>query len=100
MEQITYDGIKFHTTVNKFLVRMDKHEKVTKGGIYIPDTAKQKTDFTGIVVAVSRGMEEEGLIKVGDRVVLMKNIKRVVPTDDNKNEYRLYNKSELSLCTT
>ena len=76
---------------------MDKHEKVTKGGIIIPDTVKKRTDFTGVVVANSRGMEEEGIIKVGDRVVLMKNIKRVVPTDDTKNEYRLYNKSEI-LC--
>lgn len=97
MEQITYQGVKFHTTVNKILVRMDKHEKVTKGGIIIPDTVKKRTDFTGVVVANSRGMEEEGTIKVGDRVVLMKNIKRVVPTDDTKNEYRLYNKSEI-LC--
>ena len=97
MEQITYEGEKFHTTVNKFLVRMDKHEKVTKGGIIIPDTVKKRTDFTGVVVANSRGMEEEGTIKVGDRVILMKNIKRVVPTDDTKNEYRLYNKSEI-LC--
>lgn len=76
---------------------MDKHEKVTKGGIIITDTVKKRTDFTGVVVANSRGMEEEGTIKVGDRVVLMKNIKRVVPTDDTKNEYRLYNKSEI-LC--
>ena len=76
---------------------MDKHEKVTKGGIIIPDTVKKRTDFTGVVVVNSRGMEEEGTIKVGDRVVLMKNIKRVVPTDDTKNEYRLYNKSEI-LC--
>ena len=97
MEQITYEGKKFHTTVNKILVRMDKHEKVTKGGIIIPDTVKKRTDFTGVVVANSRGMEEEGTIKVGDRVILMKNIKRVVPTDDTKNEYRLYNKSEI-LC--
>ena len=76
---------------------MDKHEKVTKGGIIIPDTVKKRTDFTGVVVANSRGMEEDGTIKVGDRVILMKNIKRVVPTDDTKNEYRLYNKSEI-LC--
>ena len=97
MSEVTYQGVKFHTTVNKILVRMDKHEKVTKGGIIIPDTVKKRTDFTGVVVANSRGMEEEGTIKVGDRVILMKNIKRVVPTDDTKNEYRLYNKSEI-LC--
>ena len=97
MSEVTYQGVRFHTTVNKILVRMDKHEKVTKGGIIIPDTVKKRTDFTGVVVANSRGMEEEGTIKVGDRVILMKNIKRVVPTDDTKNEYRLYNKSEI-LC--
>ena len=100
MSEVTYDGVKFHTAVNKFLVRMDKHEKVTKGGIIIPDTVKKRTDFTGVVVATSRGMEKEGLINVGDRVILMKNIKRVVPTDDTKNEYRLYTKKELSICTT
>lgn len=95
---VTYEGVQFNTTVNKFLVRMDKPEKITKSGIIIPDTSKLKTDFTGVVVAVSRGMEEDETISVGNRVIVMKNIKRVVPTDDDKNEYRLYNKSELSIC--
>ena len=97
---VTYEGKQFNTTVNKFLVRMDKIQKVSKGGIIIPDTAKLKTDFTGTVVAVSRGMENDKTISVGDKVATMKNIKRVVPTDDRHNEYRLYNKNELFLCTS
>lgn len=97
MSDVTVNGLKFYTTANKFLVRMDKPEKITKSGLIIPDTVNLKTDFTGVVVAISRGMEKDGTISVGDRVILMKNIKRVVPTDDTKNEYRLYNKSEI-LC--
>ena len=92
---VTYEGKQFNTTVNTILVRMDKPEKVTSSGIIIPDTAKLRTDFSGIVAAISRTEERTGLIKVGDKVLVTKNEKRVAPTDDNQNEYRLYNKKEI-----
>jgi co-chaperonin GroES (HSP10) len=92
---ITYEGRKFNTAVNTVLVRMDKHEKVTPSGIIIPSTAKMKTDFSGVVAAVSRGIEKEGIIKVGERVIVTKQTKRVLPTDDPNNEYRLFNRQEV-----
>jgi co-chaperonin GroES (HSP10) len=92
---VTYEGRKFNTQVNTVLVRMDKHEKVTPSGIIIPDTAKKRTDFSGIIAAVSRGIEDEGVIKVGERAIVTKNTKRVLPTDDPNNEYRLFNRMEV-----
>ena len=92
---VTYQGVEFNTTINTILVRMDKVESISKGGIIIPETAKKRTDFSGIVAAVSRTEERTGDIKVGDRVLVTKNEKRIAPTDDEKNEYRLYNKKEI-----
>lgn len=97
---ITYQGKFFNTTINTFLVRMDAVGSISKGGILIPSSAQKRTDFSGTVVAVSREEERTGLIKIGDRVLVTKNEKRIAPTDDPKNEYRLYNKKELLLCTT
>ncbi len=79
---------------------MDKPPTISSGGILIPATAKLKTDFSGEVVAVSRTEERTKEIKIGDRVLLTKNEKRVVPTDNPSDEYRLYNKKEILLCTT
>lgn len=97
VSKITYNGHGFFTTVNTVLVKMDKHEKITKTGIIIPDTAKKRTDFSGEIVAVSRGIAEDGEIKVGDRVVVEKQTKRTMPTDDNENEYRLYKVNEIKM---
>ena len=97
---VTYECKQFNTTVNTILVRMEKPEKITSSGIIIPDTAKLRTDFSGIVAAVSRTEERTGEIKVGDRVLVTKNEKRIAPTDDPHNVYRLYNKKEILLCTT
>ena len=94
---VTCNGLEFHTSVNTILLRMDKCEKITKSGIIIPDTAKKKTDFSGTIVAVSRGVEAKGEMKVGDRAIVSKNTKRTLPTDDNENEYNLYNLSEVKL---
>lgn len=94
---VTVNGKQINTTVNTILVKMDKPPKVSTGGIIIPDTAKLKTDFSGTVVAISRSEEKTGMIRVGDRVLLSKNEKRVVPTDDARNEYRMYNKKSILL---
>lgn len=97
---VTYQGKFFNTTINTILVKMDKLDETTSSGIIIPKTAQKRTDFSGTVVAVSRTEERTGEIKVGDRVLVTKNEKRIAPTDDPRNEYRLYNKKEILLCTT
>ena len=47
-------------------------ESRTEGGLYIPDTAKEKPQ-TGIVVAVGEGSEETPItVKVGEKVLFPK----------------------------
>jgi chaperonin GroES len=56
--------------------RIDKEEERTRGGIIIPDTAKEKPQ-EGKVVAVGPGRREDGKVlavdvKVGDRILFGK----------------------------
>ena len=66
--------------------RMDAEEKV-KGGIIIPDTAKEKP-LEGKVVAVGAGrLDEDGKripmeVKVGDRILIGKYTGTEVKIDD------------------
>jgi chaperonin GroES len=47
-------------------------ESRTEGGLYIPDTAKEKPQ-TGVVVAVGEGSEETPItVKVGEKVLFPK----------------------------
>jgi chaperonin GroES len=47
-------------------------ESRTEGGLYIPDTAKEKPQ-TGIVVAIGEGSEETPItVKVGEKVLFPK----------------------------
>jgi chaperonin GroES len=69
--------MKIRPIQNRVQVRRDPPTDVTKGGIVIPDAAKDKLT-RGTVVAVGRGrMSEKGhfietTLKVGDRVVFGK----------------------------
>jgi chaperonin GroES len=63
---------------DRVIVKRVKEEEKTKGGIIIPDTAKEKPQ-EGLVIAVGSGrIEEEGKKKVplevkkGDRVLFSK----------------------------
>ncbi|MFP4329387.1 MAG: co-chaperone GroES [Alkalispirochaetaceae bacterium] len=51
---------------DRILLKTEKEEEKTKSGLYIPETAQEKTQ-TGEVVAV--GDDEEIKVKVGDRVM-------------------------------
>ena len=54
---------------DRILVRPAEAEEVTKGGIIIPDTAKEKPQ-KGTVVAVGNGKKDEPItVKVGDQVL-------------------------------
>lgn len=47
-------------------------ESRTEGGLYIPDTAKEKPQ-TGVVVAIGEGSEETPItVKVGEKVLFPK----------------------------
>jgi chaperonin GroES len=70
-------AVKLDPLGDRVVVRPSSKEEVTKGGIVIPDTAKEKPQ-EGEVVAVGPGkMTEEGKrippdVKVGDIVVYAK----------------------------
>ena len=65
---------KLQPLADRVVVKPIQKEEVTKGGIYLPDTAKEKPQ-EGEVIAIGPGrMTEEGKripleVKVGDRVL-------------------------------
>lgn len=61
---------------DRLIIQLEKTEKVTAGGLYIPDTAELAGNMRGVVVAVGRGHRNKfGKIqpmevKVGDRIMI------------------------------
>jgi len=54
---------------DRVMVKLEKNEAKTAGGIIIPDTAQEKTQ-TGTVVAAGPGTEKEAItVKAGDKVM-------------------------------
>jgi chaperonin GroES len=54
---------------DRVMVKLEKNEAKTAGGIIIPDTAQEKTQ-QGIVTAVGPGTEKEKItVKNGDKVM-------------------------------
>ncbi|MCX7882479.1 MAG: co-chaperone GroES [Brevinematales bacterium] len=64
---------------NRVLIKVKETEEKTKGGIYIPQTAQEKTQ-TGVVVAV--GTDESIKVKVGDQVLYDKYAGTQIKIDD------------------
>ena len=68
---------KLQPLADRLVVKPIQKEEVTKGGIFLPDTAKEKPQ-EGEVIAVGPGrMTDEGKriamdLKVGDRVIYSK----------------------------
>ena len=58
-------GVCMKAVKDRIIVLSDKKIKVTKGGIYIPDTAEQR-DHSGVVVAVGPDVIQA---KVGDKIL-------------------------------
>ena len=90
--------MKFRPLGDRVLVRRVDEETKTKGGIIIPDTAKEKPQ-EGEVVAVGTGARaENGTItpmdvKVGDRVLMGKYSGSEVKIDDH--EYTILREDEI-----
>jgi len=54
---------------DRVLVKLEKNEAKTAGGIIIPDTAQEKTQ-QGVVVETGPGTEKEKVtVKKGDRIM-------------------------------
>ncbi len=70
-------SMKIRPLQDRVIVRRLEEEQKTKGGIYIPDTAKEKP-MEGEVVAVGKGkVADDGKlvkpeVKAGDRVLFSK----------------------------
>jgi chaperonin GroES len=80
-------AIKLQPLADRLVVKPTQKEEMTKGGIYLPDTAKEKPQ-EGEVVAVGPGrMTDEGKriamdIKVGDKVIYSKYGGSEIKIDD------------------
>jgi chaperonin GroES len=78
---------KLQPLADRLVVKPMAKEEVTKGGIFLPDTAKEKPQ-EGEVVAIGPGrMTDEGKriameIKVGDRVIFTKYGGSEIKIDD------------------
>jgi len=70
-------AIKLQPLGDRVVVRPSSEEDVTKGGIILPDTAKEKPQ-RGVIIAVGPGrLDEEGKrvpmeVKKGDKVIYSK----------------------------
>jgi chaperonin GroES len=80
-------AIKLQPLADRVVVKPMQKEEVTKGGIYLPDTAKEKPQ-EGEVVAVGPGrVGEDGKriamdVKVGDKVIYSKYGGSEIKIDD------------------
>ncbi len=81
-------GIKVHPLFDRILVRREEPREVVKGGIVLPDTAKEKP-LEGTVIAVGEGKRNDAgdgfvapVIKKGDRVLIGKYSGTEVRIDD------------------
>ena len=82
-------AIKLQPLADRILVRPIEKEEMTKSGIYLPDTAKEKPQ-EGEVIAVGPGkMSEDGKriamdVKVGDTVIYAKYGGTEIKIDDEE----------------
>jgi chaperonin GroES len=66
------DKTKIQPLADRVLVQADVAEEKSKGGIIIPDTAKESSQ-RGIVLAVGKGKKDEPMtVQVGDAVLYSK----------------------------
>ena len=91
-------AIKLQPLADRLVVKPIEKEEVTRGGIVIPDTAKEKPQ-EGEVLAVGPGRRtEDGKlipmdIKVGDRVIYSKYGGTEIKIDDE--EYIILRESDI-----
>ena len=64
---------------DRVLIKVEEAETKTASGLYIPDTAQEKTQ-TGTVIAI--GEDEVIAVKVGDKVMYDKYAGTAVKIDD------------------
>ena len=88
MATATKSKLKVHPLADRVAIRPLEETETMRGGLYIPDTAKEKPQ-QGEVVAVGPGRVEKGEkipleLKVGDRVLYGKYSGTEVKIDDEE----------------
>ena len=82
-------AIKLQPLGDRVVVQPSEEEEITKGGIYLPDTAKEKPQ-RGVIIAVGPGrLDEEGKripmeVKKGDKVIYSKYAGSEIKQDDKE----------------
>jgi chaperonin GroES len=77
------DHMKVKPLADRVMVKLEKNEAKTAGGIIIPDTAQEKTQ-TGVVVAI--GTDKDVItVKVGDKVMYDKYAGTQVKIDQDEH---------------
>ena len=82
-------AIKLQPLGDRVVVQPSQEEEVTKGGIILPDTAKEKPQ-RGLIIAVGPGrLDEEGKripmeVKKGDKVIYSKYAGSEIKQDDKE----------------
>jgi chaperonin GroES len=77
------DHMKVKPLADRVMVKLEKNEAKTAGGIIIPDTAQEKTQ-TGVVIAV--GDDKEVIkVKPGDKVMYDKYAGTQVKIDQEEH---------------
>ena len=66
---------------DRVLVKIEDADQQTAGGIYIPDTAQEKTQ-NGVVLAI--GDDEEIKVKVNDKIIYDKYAGTTVKVNDEE----------------
>ena len=91
-------AVKLQPLADRIVVKPIEREEVTKAGIVLPDTAKEKPQ-EGEVIAVGPGrLSEDGKriameVKVGDRVIYAKYGGTEIKVDDE--EYVILRESDI-----
>ena len=85
----TKSTIKLRPLGDRIVVRPIEREEVTKGGIVLPDTAKEKPQEGEIIVVGPGKLSDEGTriamdVKVGDKVIYAKYAGTEAEIDDEK----------------
>jgi chaperonin GroES len=96
MEELTMT-VQVTPLHDRVLVRRLENKETAKGGIIIPDTAKEKPQ-EGEVIAVGAGKFEEGKripldVKAGDRILFAKYTGNEIKIDDQ--EYLILREDEI-----
>ncbi len=83
---------------DRVLIKQVEKDEVIKGGIYIPDSAKEKPQEAEVVALGTGGMDENGKkiefdVKIGDKVLVSKYGGTEIKIDDK--EFKILNSSDI-----